>query len=71
MLAWKAEQKKRRNDSKIWEYHIAKAEENKRRAREAEHEGTTSETWPPPRPEESTFYPRFVNLIIEPNSFKE
>ena len=48
-LAWEAEQRRRRGDPKTWEYHIAKAEENKRRAA---REGTTSETWPPPRPEE-------------------
>jgi hypothetical protein len=39
----------------IWEYHIAKAQENNRHAREVELEGMTSETWPPPRPEEGTF----------------
>jgi hypothetical protein len=54
-LAWEVEQQRRRNDPKIWEYHIAKAEENNKPAREAEREETTSETWPLPRPEEGTF----------------
>jgi hypothetical protein len=55
-LAWEVEQQRRRNDPKIWEYHIAKAEENNKPAREAEREETTSETWPLPRPEEGNFY---------------
>jgi hypothetical protein len=49
-LAQEVKQQRRRNDPRTWVYHIAKAEENKRCAIEAEHEGTTSETWPPPRP---------------------
>jgi hypothetical protein len=47
-LAWEAEQQMKRDDPKTWEYHIAKAEEKNKRARAAECEGTTSETWPPP-----------------------
>jgi hypothetical protein len=47
-LAWETEQQKRREDPKTWEYHIAKAEENNRRARAAERKGTTFERWPLP-----------------------
>jgi hypothetical protein len=54
-LVREVEQQRKRNDPKCWEYHIAKAEENIRQDIEAEHEGMTSETWPPPRPEEGTF----------------
>jgi hypothetical protein len=49
-LAQEVEQQRRRNDPRTWVYHIAKVEENMRCAIEAEHEGMTLETWPPPRP---------------------
>jgi hypothetical protein len=54
-FAWEAEQHRRRNDPTTWEYHIAKAKEKNRHAREVEREGMTSKTWPPPRPEKGTF----------------
>jgi hypothetical protein len=33
---------------KLLEYHIAQAEEKNKRARAAEHEGMSYETWSPP-----------------------
>jgi hypothetical protein len=56
-LAWEAEQQRRREDPRTWEYHIAKAKENNRRRKAAKREGTTSETWPAPRPEEGNLSP--------------
>jgi hypothetical protein len=56
-LAWEAEQQRRREDSRIWEYYIAKVEENSRRREAATREGMTSETSPWPRPKEGNFPP--------------
>jgi hypothetical protein len=56
-LAWEAEQQRRRDTPYTWEYHISKAKENNQRRWVAERDGTTSETWPPPRLEEGNFSP--------------
>jgi hypothetical protein len=56
-LAWEVEQQRSREDPRTWEYHIAKAKENNRRRKAAKREGTTSETWPAPRPEEGNLSP--------------
>jgi hypothetical protein len=56
-LAREAEQQRRRETPGIWEYHIAKAEENNECHKADEREGTTSETWSLPRPERGIFSP--------------
>jgi hypothetical protein len=45
-LAQEAEQQRRRETPETWEHYKAKQEEANRCAREADIEGTTSETWP-------------------------
>jgi glycyl-tRNA synthetase beta subunit len=58
-LAREAEQQRRHEDPRTWEYHFAKAEEKNRHARVAELEGTTSDSWLPPCSERGNFPPSF------------
>jgi hypothetical protein len=47
----------------IWEHYFAKLEKENRRSIEAELEGTTSETWPSPRPEPGNFPLSFFKIL--------
>jgi hypothetical protein len=62
-LTREAEQQRRRETPRAWEHYFAKQEEANRRARAAELGGTTSETWPPPRPEPSNFPLSFFKIL--------
>jgi hypothetical protein len=54
-LAQEAEQQRRRETPGTCGHYKAKQEEANIRAREADLGGTTSETWPPPRPPPGNF----------------
>jgi 5'-deoxynucleotidase YfbR-like HD superfamily hydrolase len=54
-LAQETEQQRRHETPETWEYYKAKQEEANRRTREADLEGMTSVTWPPPRPPPCNF----------------
>jgi 5'-deoxynucleotidase YfbR-like HD superfamily hydrolase len=68
-LIQEAEQQRRRETPDAWEHYFAKQEEVNRRVREADLEGTTSKTWPPPQSSPSNFRSLFFrNLTIHYNS---